>query len=123
MATHGLSQAELDKIHAAISQLIDQTIQRNEESRKASAQRGRRGVVQPAGGPRASRPSPGGGAHAGRVQPGKRHDDLYAHEYPDQGLSVLGADCQHQAQRGAALADQVKSVDWLARQVLSLIHI
>jgi quinol-cytochrome oxidoreductase complex cytochrome b subunit len=38
MTTHGLSQAELDKIHAAISQLIDQTIQRNEESRKVSAE-------------------------------------------------------------------------------------
>ena len=38
MATHGLSQAELEKIHAAISQLIDQTIQRNEESRKVSAE-------------------------------------------------------------------------------------
>lgn len=37
MATHGLTAEELEKIHAAISKLIDEMIERNEESRKLKA--------------------------------------------------------------------------------------
>jgi ElaB/YqjD/DUF883 family membrane-anchored ribosome-binding protein len=37
MATHDLPDEELEKIHAAISKLIDEMIERNEESRKLNA--------------------------------------------------------------------------------------
>lgn len=41
MQSHGFSPAELEKIHAEIAKLIDDTIKRNAESRKFNAEVGK----------------------------------------------------------------------------------